>query len=256
MPSNTAQPPSATSRMPPTRHGERDRHCHGDGLRPGENGSAALSGAATGQDTPETSSPCSRSHARPAITFGVREFCEICRRYAQASPPKAISNGVPTSEIYNVSKRDLQLERRCREMLWLLGEAEPRLLDLHPRLPLQSRLRYNKDYANPTYRLGRWLAGTPLPKLILELDILSRYGCRRTARWWWDRISNSKMIHFAILPSVLGFGYSLVFTREYPVANDEYPLANRSTSLSYIPCWILDIFVVGYWIFTLDGERI
>ncbi len=115
------------------------------------------------------------------ITFGVREFCEICRRCTQACPPKAISNDPPDAKVHNVSniksvnKWSVDAEK-CFGF-WVKQNSDCSIcVRVCP---------YNKDYAKRIYRLGRWLAGTPLRKLMLKLDILLRYGRRHTARWWW-----------------------------------------------------------------------
>jgi epoxyqueuosine reductase QueG len=42
------------------------------------------------------------NHDKP-IRFGVREFCEICRRCSDGCPPKAIPAGPPREEIINQS---------------------------------------------------------------------------------------------------------------------------------------------------------
>jgi epoxyqueuosine reductase QueG len=42
------------------------------------------------------------AHDRP-IRFGVKEFCEICRKCSSGCPPKAIAAGDPSAEIHNRS---------------------------------------------------------------------------------------------------------------------------------------------------------
>ena len=45
---------------------------------------------------------------------------------------------------------------------------------------------YNKDYSKWWCRMGRWLAGTPLRRLILWIDIKLGYGKRLVPREWWS----------------------------------------------------------------------
>ncbi len=116
------------------------------------------------------------------ITFGVREFCEICRRCTQACPPKAISNDPPDTKVHNVSNikgvNKWSVDAAKCFGFWVKQNSDCSIcIRVCP---------YNKDYAKQIYRLGRWLAGTPLRKLMLKLDILLRFGRRHTARWWWN----------------------------------------------------------------------
>ena len=45
---------------------------------------------------------------------------------------------------------------------------------------------YNKDYSKWYYRVGRWLAGTRLRRLMFKLDVQMNFGQRRVAKWWWS----------------------------------------------------------------------
>ena len=45
---------------------------------------------------------------------------------------------------------------------------------------------YNKDFTKWYMRAARWLAGTPLRRLMLWLDIRLGYGERDTPQKWWS----------------------------------------------------------------------
>lgn len=120
------------------------------------------------------------AHDQP-IRFGVREFCEICRRCTQACPPKAISNVSPTAEIYNQSNiigvRKWTTDGEKCFNFWTNQNSDCSIcIRVCP---------YNKDYSQWIHRLGRWLAGTPLRKLLLNLDVRLGYGSRKPANLWW-----------------------------------------------------------------------
>ncbi len=115
------------------------------------------------------------------IRFGVREFCEICRRCTEACPPKAISGDRPTDRLYNRSNitgvRKWSVDgERCFNF-WSNQNSDCSIcIRVCP---------YNKDYSMWIHRLGRWLAGTPLRKLLLKLDVWLRYGVRKPSGSWW-----------------------------------------------------------------------
>ena len=120
------------------------------------------------------------------IRFGVREFCDICYRCATACPAKAISHFIPTEEVYNQSNivgiRKWSVNgERCFNF-WANQNSDCSIcIRVCP---------YNKDYRQWIYRLGRWLAGTQLRKLVLKLDIWLGYGARTQPKLWWRREIN------------------------------------------------------------------
>ena len=117
------------------------------------------------------------------IDFGVTEFCNNCQRCANGCPPRAIPDGAPNVTVHNVSnfkgiaKWTVNAEK-CFKFWTNQGTDCSICIRICP---------YNKDFSNPIHRVGRWLAGTPLRRLMLWLDIKLKYGERKNPRWWWGR---------------------------------------------------------------------
>ena len=125
------------------------------------------------------------THDQP-ISFGVREFCEICRRCSKACPPKAITNSIPSAAVYNRSNivgiRKWSVDAEKCFGFWVNQNSDCSIcIRICP---------YNKDYSSWIYRVGRWLAGTRLRKLMLRLDIALGFGARETSTWWWQQAAN------------------------------------------------------------------
>ena len=116
------------------------------------------------------------------IHFGVTEFCEICRRCTEACPPKAISNGAPSEEVCNQSniKGILKWTTDAEKCFGFWAKQNSDCSICIRVCP------YNKKYPNRIYRIGRWLAGTRLRKLMLKLDIWLGYGARQLTKNWWN----------------------------------------------------------------------
>nr|WPM93850.1 reductive dehalogenase [uncultured prokaryote] len=120
-------------------------------------------------------------HDRPT-QFGVREFCQACRRCAQACPPKAIPASGPTVEIHNPSNiigvRKWTVDGEKCFNFWANQNSDCSIcIRVCP---------YNKDFSKWYHRLGRWLAGTRMRKLMLKLDIWLGYGRRQRSKSWWS----------------------------------------------------------------------
>lgn len=120
------------------------------------------------------------SHDRP-ISFGVKAFCDACRRCADACPAKAIPQGAPSDRVHNrsnlvgITKWSVDAEK-CFGF-WVGQNSDCSIcIRVCP---------YNKDYSKWWARLGRWLAGTPLRSWMARLDAKLGFGARRTAGWWW-----------------------------------------------------------------------
>jgi len=120
------------------------------------------------------------AHDAP-IRFGVKEFCGVCRRCSDACPVKAISGDDPSTERYNesnisgVSKWSVDGEK-CFGY-WTAQNTDCSIcVRVCP---------YNKDYTKWRFRVGRWLAGTPLRKFMLWLDVKLGYGKRMAPKDWW-----------------------------------------------------------------------
>lgn len=120
------------------------------------------------------------------IRFGVREFCENCERCSSACPPRAISAGPPTAEIPNRSNmtgvRKWQLDaEKCFKYWTNIGSDCGVCIRVCP---------YNKDFSRRIMRIAQRLAGTPLRKLMLKLDIWLGYGRREAPKTWWNLIKS------------------------------------------------------------------
>jgi ferredoxin len=113
--------------------------------------------------------------------FGVREFCEICRRCATGCPVKAVPFGPPgppppgPSYLRGVRKWTIDAEK-CFGY-WAAQNSDCAIcIRVCP---------YNRDFSRWTARLWRWLAGTRLRRLALWLDLCGRRAQRLAPRDWW-----------------------------------------------------------------------
>jgi ferredoxin len=111
----------------------------------------------------------------------VKEFCGVCRRCADACPPKAIPFDGPSERVYNRSNllgvRKWSVDAEKCFSFWVGQNSDCSIcIRVCP---------YNKDYSKWWSRVGRWLAGTPLRRLMFRLDVALGFGRRRSARWWW-----------------------------------------------------------------------
>jgi reductive dehalogenase len=120
------------------------------------------------------------AHDRP-IQFGVRQFCETCRRCTEACPARAIPGGAPTANVHNQSNlsgvRKWTVDgERCFNF-WASQNSDCSIcIRVCP---------YNKDFSKWIHQLGRKLAGTPLRKVMLRLDTWLGYGRRKQPNAWW-----------------------------------------------------------------------
>ena len=112
--------------------------------------------------------------------FGVTEFCNICRRCADACPPKALPFGPPEegganrSAIKGVKKWTANCEK-CFGF-WVKMRSDCAIcMRVCP---------FNKDFSRPIMRLARRLAGTRLRRLMLWLDIKLGHGERLAPKQW------------------------------------------------------------------------
>ena len=124
------------------------------------------------------------AHDKP-IKFGVKEFCQVCRRCADACPPQAIPHAEPQSEIINqsnlvgVRKWTVDAEK-CFKFWTDQGTECGICIRVCP---------YNKAatswYERLYFLFWRWLAGTPLRRFALWLDIKLGFGGAKSPTWWW-----------------------------------------------------------------------
>jgi len=120
------------------------------------------------------------AHDQP-ISFGVREFCEGCRKCADACPVKAISFDAPSAEVYNESNlvgvRKWSTNAESCFGFWVNQNSDCSICI--------RTCPYNKDFSKWRHRLGRELAGTGLRKMMLWLDDRLGYGERKSPNQWW-----------------------------------------------------------------------
>ena len=122
------------------------------------------------------------------IRFGVREFCEVCRRCSDACPAKALPDGPPDAARYNrstikgVKKWSMNAER-CFGYWTKIKSDCAVCIRVCP---------YNKDFSKRVFRAARWLAGTRLRRLMLWLDVRLGYGKRKTPSVWWGDIDEQR----------------------------------------------------------------
>ncbi|MDJ0752051.1 MAG: reductive dehalogenase [Ardenticatenaceae bacterium] len=122
------------------------------------------------------------AHDRP-IQFGVKEFCEICRRCANACPVKAISQTAPSTDRHNRSNiqgvKKWSVDGEKCFGYWAAQNSDCSIcIRVCP---------YNKDYSLWINRLGQKLAGSSLRRLMLWLDERLGFGQRlKPSAWWGD----------------------------------------------------------------------
>ncbi len=115
------------------------------------------------------------------VRFGVREFCEVCRKCSNACPVKAIAAGPPTTDVHNISnitgvnKWTTDAEK-CFGF-WVNQNSDCSIcIRVCP---------YNKDFSRWHHRLGRGLAATRLRRFMLTLDDWLGFGKRTSPQDWW-----------------------------------------------------------------------
>ena len=117
--------------------------------------------------------------------FGVKEFCELCRKCFDTCPPKAIPDGDPdgahhnASNLIGVRKWNVDGEKCFR--FWANQGTECGIcirVCPYNKLP---ETALDRVY----FRLWKRLAGGPLRRLALWLDNVLGYGKRFKPNWWW-----------------------------------------------------------------------
>ena len=117
------------------------------------------------------------------ISFGVREFCESCRRCSKACPPKAIPDGPPSEDKPTISnlagiKKWTVNPEKCFKF-WAARATDCSIcIRVCP---------FNKDFSKPINRLGRRLAATRLRSFLIWLDEKLGFGKREKPGLWWRK---------------------------------------------------------------------
>ena len=115
-------------------------------------------------------------------SFGVREFCDVCRRCSDACPVNAIPDGPPSDEVYNRSN---------------ITGVKKWTVDAEPCFQFWSNQNsdcsicvrvcpYNLDFSKTLARVWRWLAGTRFRRLALWLADRFAPGRRVSPTDWWS----------------------------------------------------------------------
>lgn len=122
------------------------------------------------------------AHDRP-IRFGVKEFCQVCRKCSDGCPPKAIAQGEPNTETHNLSNVE-GVEKWTTDAEKCFGFWATQMTDCSICIRV---CPYNRNY--PPW-LNRWrfaLMGTFLRRLMLRLDNLLGGGKRTAPKSWWSQ---------------------------------------------------------------------
>ena len=115
-------------------------------------------------------------------SFGVKEFCSICRKCTNGCPVKAIPQDEPQSKPPNFSslqgiKKWTVNAEKCFKF-WVGMNSDCAIcIRVCP---------YNKDYSKWWNKIGIKLADSPLRKVMLWLDSFLNYGVRLKPENWWN----------------------------------------------------------------------
>jgi len=121
------------------------------------------------------------AHDRP-IRFGVKEFCEVCRRCSDACPPDAIAKEEPSEDIHNRS--NIQgVDKWTTDAEKCFGFWATQMTDCSICVRV---CPYNRNHPRWLNRARVRLMGTFLRGLMLTLDKLLAGGERQAPRWWWS----------------------------------------------------------------------
>ena len=115
------------------------------------------------------------------IEFGVKQFCEECRKCTDACPAKAIANSAPQNVAPNfsshtgITKWTVNAEKCFK--FWVNSNSDCAIcIRVCP---------YNKDYSKWYNRVGIQLANSPLRGFMLWLNDRLGFGNRMQPSKWW-----------------------------------------------------------------------
>ena len=115
-------------------------------------------------------------------SFGVKQFCDTCRRCSDACPVGAIPDGPPNDRVY--SRSNIEGVRK-----WTV-DAEPCFrfwANQNSDCSICVRVcPWNRDFGSRWARAWRWLAGTRFRRLALRLADVFAPGGRTSPDAWWD----------------------------------------------------------------------
>ena len=119
------------------------------------------------------------------VSSGVKEFCDVCRKCADACPPQAIPHGEPDGAIHNqsnfvgIKKWNVDGEK-CFKFWANQGTECGICIRVCPynKLPESAAGRLY-------FRLWVSLAASPLRRVALWLDSALGFGKRYRPDWWW-----------------------------------------------------------------------
>ncbi|MDB5228756.1 MAG: 4Fe-4S dicluster protein [Bacteroidota bacterium] len=117
--------------------------------------------------------------------FGVKEFCEICSKCADACPAKAIPFGMPTDQTHNQSNiKGIKKWTVDGEKCFSIWANQGTECGICVRVcPYNKSNDTWKDRAY--FRFFRWLASTRGKRLALWLDDFLGFGVRKAPHLWW-----------------------------------------------------------------------
>ena len=119
-------------------------------------------------------------HDRP-IRFGVKEFCDVCRRCSDACPPGAIDKGEPTDTVHNISNA-AGIVKWTTDAEKCFGFWAKQVTDCSICIRV---CPYNRSYPRWLSKIRFKLMGSFLRRIMLWLDNALGGGKRRPPGRWW-----------------------------------------------------------------------